>query len=356
MKKQLSKEADQRRRFAVTSAASAVLETTVFLLLVRTVFSRRKPLYLFGAVAVSRLLSSMPNYLLCSDYVFDGGSRRRAARYYLLCAVMLLCSGCFTGFLAGTAGLPVLPVKLAGDALLGVGSYRVLSLAVFNPSDSENRFFGPFARRAQTVMRLFSRRYECRVQPDGEPVVYVCRHLNMHGPYTTLKWLTFDVHPLILSAFFDPREGYEHMRTYTFSGRWGHKPMRFSLLSWLGSRGAYLAASSTQAVPTYRRSSSAITTLRTGLRYLKKGESLIVFPDVDYTGCYGTESEIYEGFLYYGEMYRKSTGRPLRFVPIYIDDSARTVTAGQPVTVGSRSEVDCAARQLKAAINGHQAA
>lgn len=252
--------------------------------------------------------------------------------------------------------MPALPVKLTADALLGIGSYRVQSIAVFNPSDSEERFYAPFARSAQTVLRLFSRRYECRVQPDGEPVVYVCRHLNMHGPYTTLKWLTFDVHPLVLAPFFDPKTGYEHMRKYTFSSRWGRKPLKFSLVSWVSSRAAYLAATSLKGVPVHRQSVNAIATLKTGLRYLKQGESLIVFPDIDYTGSYGTESEIYAGFLYYGEMYCKSTGRPLRFVPLWIDEDNHTITSGDPVEVASRGEVDNASLRLKKAINGANAA
>jgi len=183
--------------------------------------------------------------------------------------------------------------------------------------------------------------------------VYVCRHLNMHGPYTTLKWLPFDVHPLMLAPFFDTKTGYEHMREYTFARRWGRKPLRFSLAAWISSRAAYLAASSLRGVPTYRNSANAITTLKTGLRYLRQGESLIVFPDIDYTGSYDAESDIYSGFLYYGEMYHKATGKSLRFVPLWIDEENRAIISGAPVEVSSRKDSEAAAEHIKAAINGH---
>ena len=61
-------------------------------------------------------------------------------------------------------------------------------------SKQDVRFYGGFGRFARWVLRTFSHRYEAKVQAPEKPTVYVCRHLNMHGPYTTLKWLPFHVH------------------------------------------------------------------------------------------------------------------------------------------------------------------
>ena len=83
-----------------------------------------------------------------------------------------------------------------------------------------------------------------------------------------------------------------------------------------------------------------------------KGESLIVYPDIDYTGNYNKPSDIYDGFLYLGELYYKKTGTLLQFVPLLIDDKTRQICAGVPVHLCDyRKEKADAADTLKRAIN-----
>lgn len=351
----ISDRTDKKRRYATSTLAAAAVDAAVFALLINTALIRKRTVRLVCAAAAAGALSSVLHYQLSSKYVFGKGSRRSAARYGALRALRICCSCGIMGVLAGRMELPAIPVRLLSEACFNAGSYRVMSVAVYNPSEEHPRFYGAFARSAQTAFRLFSRRYECTVQPDDQPVVYVCRHLNMHGPITTLKWLPMDVHPLILAPFFQPDSAYRHLRDYTFSVRWGKKPHRFSPAAWISSRVTSLTVNSLRGIPVHRGSSSSIVTLKQGLRCLKQGESLIVFPDIDYTGSYGKESEIYAGFLYYGEMYYKSTGRPLRFVPLWIDEERRVITAGQPVSVDSRKQLQCAAAQLRAGINGNEA-
>jgi len=93
--------------------------------------------------------------------------------------------------------------------------------------------------------------------------------------------------------------------------------------------------------------------MKTGLRFLKQGESLIVFPDINYTGSYNDESDIYPGFLRYGEMYEKSAGKPLRFVPLLIDDEKRVISAAEPIEVGKHDDISLVSEQIKSAINKH---
>lgn len=345
---------EMRIRFAVSGAVSMAADTALFVLLVRFAISRKTRLRVAVAALAARFLSSQLNYQLGSRWVFGRRSPKTAKRYFSLCACRFICSCALMEILAFGFDFSLIPSKLAADALMGLGSFKVQSAIVFRRNEPELDFYGGFARAAQMLLCGLSKKYSSDIVPDGKPVVYVCRHLDMHGPYTTIKWLPFDVHPLVLSVYFDRHEGYDHMRSYTFSKRWGKKPKKFSGLSWLVSGAAYRAFHSLKAVPVFRGGNGSIKTLRGGLKYLKKGESLIVFPDIDYTGKYGRESEIYEGFLYYGEMYRRSTGESLRFVPLYIDEHSRTITAGKAVTADERADIDKAAEELKAAINGRQ--
>ena len=217
---------------------------------------------------------------------------------------------------------------------------------------SQKTIYGPYARFARRLLRTFSRKYRCDFPMPEEPVVFVCRHLDMHGPYTTLKWLPAELHPMIIHVFFDRNATVRHMTEYTFSARFGKKAGGFSLAAHVMGRIAPPMMKSLQAVPVYRESLQSVKTIKQGLKYLLKNESLIVYPDIHYMDGYDQPSDIYEGFLYMGELYFKKTGRKLSFIPLLIDDQNRRITAGQPITVTDyRRESASAAEHLKAHIN-----
>ena len=97
-------------------------------------------------------------------------------------------------------------------------------------------------------------------------------------------------------------------------------------------------------------------TLRRAIECLNRGESVIVFPDKDYTAEYDSESEIYDGFLLLGKLYKRETGKSLRFVPIYIDDRKRMITEFRHITVDDfREKREEAYNYIKASINGRDA-
>lgn len=202
------------------------------------------------------------------------------------------------------------------------------------------------------LARCLSRRYACDVAPPEKPTVFVCRHLNMHGPFTTLKWLPFHVHPMIINVFFQKESTIRHMTQYTFSARFGKKPLKFSPAAHIMGLIAPPMMSSLQAVPVYRNDSRTIATLKNSMQYLLKGESLIVFPDINYMDGYDKPSEIYNGFLYLGEMYYKKTGSKLPFVPLVIDDRQKRIVDGNHLFITDfRTERVPTAQMLKKAIN-----
>lgn len=219
------------------------------------------------------------------------------------------------------------------------------------------RIYGLYGRFARWLMRTFSPRYRCEFAAAEEPVVYVCRHLNMHGPYTTLKWLPMELHPMIIHVFFDRESTVRHLTEYTFATRYGKKARKFNLLAHVLGRIVPPLIHSLQGIPVYRCGIQSVTTIRTGLKYLLKNESLIVYPDIDYTDGYDQTSQIYDGFLYLGEQYYKKTGKQLAFVPLVIDDKNRTITAGDSIRITNyRTEGAAAAEQLRLAINKTAAA
>ena len=225
----------------------------------------------------------------------------------------------------------------------------------YGPPDSAagpKRIYGPFGRFARWLLHSFSHKYRCDLPVREEPVVYVCRHLNMHGPYTTLKWLPFELHPMIIHVFFQRETTVKHMTEYTFSARYGKKPRRFSLAAHIMSWITPPMMRSLQAVPVYRDGIQSVTTVKEGMKYLLRNESLIVYPDIQYMDGYDKPSDIYDGFLYLGELYYRKTGKLLSFVPLVIDDRRHLITAGEPVCITDfRKEGPAAAACLKYRIN-----
>lgn len=231
-------------------------------------------------------------------------------------------------------------------------SFRVIGMLLGYLWPIERHIYGPFGRFARWLLRTFSRRYRCDFEIPQEPVVFVCRHLDMHGPYTTMKWLPTELHPLIMHMFFDRETTVKHMTEYTFSARYGKKARKFSPLAHIMGWIMPPLTKSLQAVPVYRGGMRSMTTIKQGLKYLLKNESLIVYPDIHYTDGYGQPSEIYAGFLAMGELYYKKTGRKLSFLPLRIDDENRRIVAGTPISLTNfREEGPAAAAHLKAQIN-----
>lgn len=216
---------------------------------------------------------------------------------------------------------------------------------------THGNFYGPLAKTAIFLFRAFSPKYHCQIPAQDEPVVYVCRHLNMHGPFTTLKWLSVQTHPMSLHVFLERESSIRQFREYTFSKRYGKEPKKHSFLAWVVGSIVCKTLQSFHAVPTYR-DSNALKTIRGCLTHLMNGENVIVWPDIAYTEKYDQPCKIYNGFLILGEMYYKKTGKELKFIPLYIDDQNRQIIAREPVTLLSyKEECEQTAARLEYLLN-----
>ena len=200
------------------------------------------------------------------------------------------------------------------------------------------KVYGPFVRGVRFVARAFSPKYKCDYVPGDEPVVFVCRHLKMRGTYALVKWLSQEAHPMSLSVFFNRETAYKHFREYTFTVREGKKVPKRHFIAWLTAVVTVWLEKSMKAIPVHR-DSMAIKTMREALKWLMQGESVMVWPDVDYMAEYDkTPCRVYPGFLTLGEMYLKRTGKELKFVPLFIDDQNRKIVAREPVVVNHFKE------------------
>lgn len=341
-------------RYLIPNVISGVLATVadlgMFSLLTYVVFPKTAPGYTLIATITARILSSLVNFYINCKYIFHGDAKRATGRFYIVWTGQILFSYGNVYLFGHVLGGHLTLMKLIGDAILALLTYQLQCNWVYEKG-KDTGFWGRYARFARWLLCVFSRRYKTNLEMPDEPVVYVCRHLNMHGPFATLKWIPFHVHPMIIHMYFDRQATVQHMTHYTFAARYGKNPKKFNLAAHVMGLVAPPMMKSLQAIPVYRNSNS-ISTIKKGLQYLLKGENLIVYPDIEYTAGYDHPSEIYNGFLMLGELYCRKTGKSLSFVPLVIDDQNRTVAAGVPVAVSNfKAEGDVAAAYLKNAIN-----
>ena len=180
-------------------------------------------------------------------------------------------------------------------------------------------------------VRLKIGRWTAEVTPPAGPTVYVCSHGNMAGPLATLCWLPFPVRPWVFHVFTDRKTCYEQFSGYTFSQRFGLPQPLANFLAGIISGYVSTLMTSTGAIPVYRGSIHIGATFKETVAALQAGDSVLIFPDVDYTDDSDTIGAVYDGFLLTDRFWRRVSDEPLNFVPLRLDHSTRRITAGPPV-------------------------
>lgn len=187
-----------------------------------------------------------------------------------------------------------------------------------------------------TFSRFFVRlgigRWEVCVKPPEGPAVYVCSHGNLRGPLAALCWLPFPVMPWVLHVFTDRESCRAQYRDYTFSKRFGMPGPAASAAAWAVSGYVSALMRSLGAIPVYRGMAQIRETFRETIAALQAGDSVLIFPDVDYTNASGDVGEVYEGFLLLERFWRRESEAALQFVPLHLDLNGKRITAGNPVT------------------------
>ena len=168
-------------------------------------------------------------------------------------------------------------------------------------------------------------------EPEG-PTVYVCSHNNLLGPLAALCWLPFDVRPWTLHVFLEREACRKQYKEYTFSRRFGMPEPLAAMLAWGASGYVSALMRSMAAIPVHRGTVKLGHTFRETVSALQAGESVLIFPDVDYTDDSGGIGEVYDGFLLFERFWRKVSAQPLRFVPLRLDTAARRITEGRAVS------------------------
>lgn len=178
-------------------------------------------------------------------------------------------------------------------------------------------------------VRLGIGRWDAGVEPPDGPAVYVCSHSNLRGPLATLCWLPFPVRPWVLHVFTEKGTCRTQYRDYTFSRRFGMPGPAASFAAWAVSGYVSALMRSLGAIPVYRGMAQLQVTFRKTVEALQAGDSVLVFPSVDYTDGSGEVGEVYDGFLLLERFWRRVSDQPLKFIPLRLDIAGRRITAGE---------------------------
>ena len=210
------------------------------------------------------------------------------------------------------------------------------------------------------ITRVFVRmglgRWTADVKPPEGPTVYVCSHNNMRGPLAVQAWLPFATRTWVLHVFLDRETCRKQYSEYTFSRRFGLPKRLSEVLAWAASGYVSGLMASIGAIPVYRGTVRIGVTFRETVAALQAGDSVVIFPDVDYTDNAEGIGEVYDGFLLLERFWRRASDRPLQFVPLRLDASARHISEGRPVSFDRsaewKGEMARVREALRAEING----
>jgi len=184
---------------------------------------------------------------------------------------------------------------------------------------------------------------------DG--VVYISRHMDMHGPIRTMAYLPVQAHVWALSVFVDYKECFEQFSTYTFPSRYRWWPAWFTkalsdCLAWPLTR----LMRDMEVVPVYRSQRDILKTMNKSMEYLLQGESLIIFPDIAYSSESAEVGDLYMGYLHLGRSYYRKTGKPLKFVPMYAPYHDAVLDVGEPLFLDPEKSYNEEKERVTAAI------
>lgn len=346
--------------YVVSGIISALLDMGAFYFFFDNVYNGLSSLLqTLYATMTARVISSIFNSIFNFKVVFKGKSPACFLRYYMLWTIQLSAS-------FGVAKLweCVIPstfwltaAKGVCDLLISILSYQIQCNWVFRDRHTKINFYGPFGRIGRVFMNMFMRpKYTSKVAPPETGVVYVSRHLNMHAPLTITRKLGFDTHLMVYNVFFSFKSAYRQFSRITYA-KDGKPTFGGKIRAFFAALFVPKIMKSTKAIPVYRKDTRAITTLKTTVKYLEKGESVCVFPDIEYKAGEEEDSEIYRGFLMIEKIYFKRTGKHVKFVPMVIDEKNTCLVEREPIVfsgdVSFEDEMPIIAVKIKEAISYH---
>lgn len=192
--------------------------------------------------------------------------------------------------------------------------------------------YGKLSSVVRKIVRVLTPTYKVKSDFDvPSPAVFLCRHNNQLGPQTVIAWYPKYLRTWVLHVFMEKETCFRQYVDFTFTKRFGWPKWVAQSVARIVTPFVVNLMASMGAIPVYRDSMQSIRTIKETLKALIAGDTVLIFPDVDYTATHGEVRKVYEGFLYLERYYYNKTGKHLPFVPLRLDQELQEIVLGEAV-------------------------
>ncbi len=336
--------------FSLCNLPGTAVELLIVWLLSQYLFSTYAGQYIVAPV-VAFECAVVTNFTLFSRLVWRdriSGMRTRA-RLLRLLAYNLSASGIYLvriGVIQVMGILwhpPVVLCDLASMLFSGLVNYTINDRVIFAGRRKHRLLVSTLITLAYPWIHLRIKGRENIPSSDSQrPVVYVCNHGFISGPVMAAVNLPDAFRPWVDSRMLDREACYNSL--YDTFGRSLHlsSRVRHRIISRL--RDIVIAViKDYNPIPVIKDGSrQVLQTLQLSVDALTEGSNLLIFPEHSRQAYHGdvaserhkADNELrtfYSGFAYLGDLYHRQTGRPLFFVPLYVDRKHRTMHVSAPI-------------------------
>ncbi len=166
-----------------------------------------------------------------------------------------------------------------------------------------------------------------------EPVVFLANHLGAVGPmYMSVTFpLKDNVAIWCNEGMMDEKLVVDYVRhDWWWDPHSKLAPFYSATIPHIAKMVVPKVLRSAPTIPVYR-DARIMTTMRTSLKALKEGKHIVIFPELP-NGHDSHAEHLQMGWLNLVTMYQRSTGKPLKMIPIYIDEEAKLFRVKKAIT------------------------
>ncbi len=177
-----------------------------------------------------------------------------------------------------------------------------------------------------------------------EPFVLVGNHTQINGPIISEICFNDNYYTWCASQMMSFKE----VPAYAFKDFWSQKPKWtwpfYKLLSYIIAPVSVFLFNNAKTIPVYR-DKRVFSTFKETVKLLAAGKNIIIFPEQDIKHN-NILYEFQDRFIDVARLYKKRTGKELKFVPMYIAPKLKSLYFGKAIEFNSENEVENERRRV----------
>ena len=195
-------------------------------------------------------------------------------------------------------------------------------------------------------------------EPVGEePVIFLANHLGAVGPMYMAA--TFPLRDQVAIWCNEGMMDEKLIVEYVRGDWWWHPESKLAPLysATIPYIARLIVPKVLRSAPTIAvcRDARVMTTMRQSIKALKEGKHLVIFPELP-TGHGEHAEQLQMGWINLVSMYNKATGKNIRMIPVFIDESSGTFNVCKGITadpeIPVKEQADSIERYIAAGIRG----